>query len=256
MTLPTLTSSLLPENAPGTELSLLEDGARYALLQRMTPVIQHQIMGNFQSMDMIAVMLDRRVQSATPDLDSMRQDCGLLASVSESAIKSVIDLLTWVRPKPATTRRFDAGVEECASLLLNDFKLKGGVIANEVTQISQAFSSRTLRTVVSAALVCLSDQTEALAQFTLRAQVFPDCIKLSIELSMNPDLQELQLTRISHASGLRLMNWRDLELLAAAESVELVHGENSVLLAFKLPSENQKLSAGATTNFQTAVASK
>ena len=256
MTLPTLTSSLLPENAPGTELSLLEDGARYALLQRMTPVIQHQIMGNFQSMDMIAVMLDRRVQSATPDLDSMRQDCGLLASVSESAIKSVIDLLTWVRPKPATTRRFDAGVEECASLLLNDFKLKGFVIANEVTQISQAFSSRTLRTVVSAALVCLSDQTEALAQFTLRAQVFPDCIKLSIELSMNPDLQELQLTRISHASGLRLMNWRDLELLAAAESVELVHGENSVLLAFKLPSENQKLSAGATTNFQTAVASK
>ena len=256
MTLPTLTSSLLPENAPGTELSLLEDGARYALLQRMTPVIQHQIMGNFQSMDMIAVMLDRRVQSATPDLDSMRQDCGLLASVSESAIKSVIDLLTWVRPKPATTRRFDAGVEECASLLLNDFKLKGFVIANEVTQISQAFSSRTLRTVVSAALVCLSDQTEAPAQFTLRAQVFPDCIKLSIELSMNPDLQELQLTRISHASGLRLMNWRDLELLAAAESVELVHGENSVLLAFKLPSENQKLSAGATTNFQTAVASK
>ncbi len=238
MTLHTLTSPLLPENTPGTESSLLEDGARYALLQRLTPVLQHQIMGNFQSMDMIAVMLDRRLQSATPDLDSMRQDCELLASVSESAIKSVIDLLTWVRPKPATTQRFDAGVEECASLLFNDFKLRGFVIANEVTQVSEAFSSRTLRTVVSAALVCLSDQTEAPAQLTLRVQVFPDCIKLSIELSMNPDLQESPLTRISHANGLRLLNWRDLELLAAAESVELVHSDSNVLLAFKLPSEN------------------
>ena len=249
MTLHTLTSPLLPENAPGTELSLLEDGARYALLQRLTPVLQHQIMGNFQSMDMIAVMLDRRLQSASPDLDSMRQDCALLGSVSESAIKSVIDLLIWVRPKPAITQRFDAGVDECAALLFNDFKLKGFVIANEVAQVAAEFSSRRLRTVVSAALVCLSDQAEAPAQLTLRAQVLADRIDLSIDVSMNPGLHESQLTRISHANGLRLLGWRDLELLAAAESVELVRSESGVLLAFKVPSENQGLSAGAMTNF-------
>ncbi|MBG6077309.1 hypothetical protein [Polaromonas sp. CG_9.11] len=233
-----MTSPLLPGNEPHAELSLLEDGARYALLQRLAPVLQHQIMGNFQSMDMIAVMMDRRLQSASPDLDSMRQDCALLGSVSESAIKSVINLLTWVRPKPSATQRFDAGVEECATLLLNEFKLKGFIIANEVSQVAAELSSRVLRSVVSAALVCLSDESTAPATLTLRAQAFPDRIDLSIDLSA----QESQQARILHAQGYRLLNWRDLELLAASESVGLARSDSGVRLAFNLPSENQGLS--------------
>ena len=231
MTPQPLTRPLLPENPPATELSLLQDGARYALLQRLTPVLQHQIMGNFQSMDMIAVMMDRRLQSASPDLDSMRQDCELLGSVSASAIKSVIDLLTWVRPKPAVTQRFDAGVEECATLLHNEFKLKGFVIANEVSQVAAEFSSQTLRSVVSAALVCLSDQSAAPATLTLRAQVLSSRIDLSIDLHTH----ELQSPRTVHANGCRLMNWQDLELLASAESVGLARNDSGVQLAFKLP---------------------
>ena len=233
MTPQPLTRPLLPENPSATELSLLQDGARYALLQRLIPVLQHQIMGNFQSMDMIAVMMDRRLESASPDLDSMRQDCELLGSVSASAIKSVIDLLTWVRPKPAVTQRFDAGVEECTTLLRNEFKLKGFVIANEVSQLAAEFSSQSIRSVVSAALVCLSDQSAAPATLTLRAQALPDRIDLSIDLSA----QESQPAITLH--GHRLLNWRDLELLAAAESVGFVRTDSGVRLAFKLPPEHQ-----------------
>ena len=239
MTPKTLTSPPLPGNAPGAELSLLEEGARYALLQRLTPVLQHQIMGNFQSMDMIAVMMDRRLQSASPDLDSMRQDCDLLGSVSESAIKSVIDLLTWVHPKPAASQRFDAGVDECATLLINEFKLKGFVIANEVSQVPAEFSSRALRSVVSAALVCLSDQSTAPATLTLRAKMFPDRIDLSIDLSP----QEEQQARMAMANGYRLLNWRDLELLAGAETVGLARSDSGARLTFSLPSQHQGLPA-------------
>ena len=237
MTPQNLTSSPLPGNAPGAELSLLEEGARYALLQRLTPVLQHQIMGNFQSMDMIAVMMDRRLQSVSPDLDSMRQDCALLSSVSESAIRSVIDLLTWVRPKPAATQAFDAGVEECATLLLNEFKLKGFSIVNEVSQVPAEFSSRVLRSVVSAALVCLSDQSKAPATLTLHGQVLPDRIDLSIDLH----LDEPQQARTVIANGYRLLNWRDLELLAGAESVGLARSDIGARLTFNLSSENQGL---------------
>lgn len=243
MTPQPLTSPLLRENPPATELSLLEDGARYALLQRLTPVLQHQLMGNFQSMDMIAVMMDRRLESASPDLESMRQDCALLGSVSGSAIKSVIDLLTWVCPKPAVTQRFDAGVEECATLLRNEFKLKGFVIANEVSQVAAEFSSQSIRSVVSAALVCLSDQSTASGTLTLRAQVLSNRIDLSIDLRIH----ESQSPRISHANDCRLMNWRHLELLASAESVGIVRNDRGVQLAFKLPSTNPELAADLLT---------
>ena len=231
MTPQTSTSPLMPANMPDAELSLLADGARYALLQRLTPVLQHQIMGNFQSMDIIAVMMDRRLQSDSPDLESVRQDGALLSNVSESAIKAVIDLLTWVRPKPALTQRFDAGVEECATLLNNEFKLKGFVIVNEVPQIAAELSSRTLRSVISAALICLIDQSTAPATLTLRAQAFSDHINLSIDLSP----RELQPFTIIHANGYRRLNWRDLALLSAAESVGLACSHSRVALVFKLP---------------------
>ena len=231
MTQQTLTSPLLPENSPDAELRLLQDGARYALLQRLIPVLQHQIMGNFQSMDMIPVMMERRLQSASPDLDSIRQDCALLGSVSESSIESIINLLTWVRPKPTLTQRFDAGIGECATLLINEFKLKGFVITNEVAQVAAQFSSQKLRSVVSAALFYLSDQATAPTTPTLRAQALPDRIDLSIDLSAHESQQE----KFLHASGYRLLNWRDLELLAAAESVGLARSDKGLRLAFTLP---------------------
>ena len=233
MSLQNLANSEPPPHSPGAERALLEEGARYALQQRLTPVLQHQIMGTFQSVNMITVMMERRLQSASPDLKNLRQDCGLLGSVSESAVKSIIDLLTWVRPKPAATQRFDAGVEECASLLANEFKLNGFVIANEVAQIDTQVSSRALRSVVSAALVTLSDLSSAPATLTLRAVAFSDRIELSIALSTHDDPS----TKTVPANGYRLLNWRDVELIAGAESVGLAHSDSGVRLTFPLPPE-------------------
>ena len=222
-----------PGNAPDTDSSLLAEGARYALLQRLTPALQHQIMGNFQSMNMIAIMLERRSGSASPDMESVHQDCALLGSVSDSAIKSIISLLNWVRPKPAAVQRFDASVEECATLLLNEFKLKGFEIANEVGQVDAELSSQTLRSVVSAALVCLSDQSAVPSVLTLRAQRLADCIELSIDLQPHKNQQPAMV----HANGYRLLNWRDVELLAAAESVGLARSDTGARLVFALPPE-------------------
>ena len=128
-------------------------------------------------------------------------------------------------------------MEECATLLLNEFKLKGFSIVNEVSQVPAEFSSRALRSVVSAALVCLSDQSKAPATLTLRGQVLPDRIDLSIDLH----LDEPQQARTVIANGYRLLNWRDLELLAGAESVGLARSDIGARLTFNLSSENQGL---------------
>ena len=226
-------SGPVPENLPDTESSLLAEGARYALLQRLTPALQHQIMGNFQSMNMVASILERRSSSASPDMDSLRQDCALLGNVSDSAIKSIINLLTWARPKLAAVQPFDVGVEECVGLLLNEFRIKGFDIANEVRQVDVAVSSRALRSVISAVLVCLSDQSALTGVLRLRAHRLTGHIDLSIDLQPH----ENQQREIAHPNGYRLLNWRDVELLAAAESVGLAHSDSGVRLMFVLPPE-------------------
>lgn len=222
-----------PENAPDAELARLAEGARYALLQRLTPALQHQIMGNFQSMNMIAIMLERRTGTASPDMGSLRQDCALLGNVSDSAVKAIINLLTWVRPKPAATQRFDAGVEECVKLLLDEFKLRGFDMDNGVGTVEVEMCSRTLRSVVSAALVCMSDQSAVPAVLKLSAQPLAGRIELSIDLQPC-DQQPAATVR---TNGYRPLQWRDVELLAAAESVGLARSSTGARLAFDLPPE-------------------
>ena len=226
----------LPGPAPDADTPLLAEGARYALLQRLTPALQHQIMGNFQSMNMIAVMLERRSGSASHDMDSLRQDCALLGNVSDSAVKSIINLLSWVRPKSALAQRLDAGVEECVNLLQSEFKLRGFDIVNQVGLVDAEISCQTLRSVVSAALVCMGDQSAGPGVLMLSALQHAGCIELLIHLQP----LEQQPTRTVFANGYRLLNWKDVELLAAAESVGLERSDTGMRLVFDVPSKKPK----------------
>ncbi len=209
------------------EFSDFEEAARYALLQRLAPAIQHHMMGQFQSMGMITAMMERRLQSADPDLVSIRKDCASLGSVSHMAVSSIINMMTWIELKTASTLKFDAGVRECLGLLSTQFRFKGFGIVNEVPGIDVDVSSRALRSVLSATLIALSDLSEAPADLVIGAQAMPDRVELSIAL--RPTERGAKNFR---PTAYRLLKWRDVEILALAESVMLTHGNAGAQLTF------------------------
>ena len=213
--------------ALGAEFSDVEEGVRYALLQRLAPALQHHMMGKFQSMDMIAAMMERRLKSADPDLASIREDCASLGSVSRTAVKSIMDLMTWIEPKTASALKFDTGVTECLGLLSTEFRFKGFVIVNEVPEIDVKLSSRALRSVLSAALIALSDLSKLPATLVIRAQAMPDRVELFIDL--RPTERDIKR---AYASDSRLLKWRDVEILAIAESVQLTRNDTGAQLTF------------------------
>lgn len=219
------------------EFSDLEEGARYALLQRLAPALQHHMMGKFQSMDMIAAMMERRLKSADPDMAGIREDCASLSSVSRIAVKSIMDLMTWIEPKTASTLKFDAGVVECLGLLSTEFRFKGFVIVNEAREIDVKLSSRALRSVLSATLIALSDLSTVSATLVIRAQAMPDRVELSIDLRPTE-----RNTKRAYVTDSRALKWRDVEILALAESVQLKHGDTGAQLTFALPGANAGLS--------------
>ncbi|CAM3426532.1 hypothetical protein [Polaromonas hydrogenivorans] len=222
--------------ALGAEFSDLEEGARYALLQRLAPALQHHMMGKFQSMDMIAAMMERRLKSADPDLASIREDCASLSSVSRIAVRSIMDLMTWIEPKAASTLSFDAGVVECLGLLSTEFRFKGFVIVNEAREIDVKLSSRALRSVLSAALIALSDLSKVSATLVIQAQAMPDSVELTIDL--RPTERD---TKRAYVTDSRALKWRDVEILALAESVQLERGDTGAQLTFALPAANADL---------------
>jgi len=209
------------------EFSDFEEAARYALLQHLAPALQHHVMGKFQSIGLISAMMERRLQSATPDLASIREDCASFSSASRMAVDAITNMMAWIEPPEDTPLSFDTGLKECLGLLTTEFRFKGFVIANEAPPLQTELSSRALRSVLCATLMALTDQSQAPARLVIRAQAMPDSLALSIELQPT----EGHASNI-RSSAYRPLKWRDAEILAVAESVQLTHGPEGVQLTF------------------------
>jgi hypothetical protein len=212
-----------PASTPGAEFSESEESARYALLQRLTPALQHQLMGNFQFMSMVAALMERRFQSLDPDLASIHQDCVSLGNASQTVVSSITDLMTWIEPKTEPTLKLAEGVKACLGLLTTTLRFRGFVVVNEVPEIDVTLSSRALRSVLSAALIALSDLSKAPAVLTLKAQAMRDGVGLSIKVRPTEGK-----ARNINTTGYRHLGWRDVEILAMADSVKLTHDDTGV----------------------------
>ncbi|MEO7401072.1 MAG: hypothetical protein ABIV07_09955 [Polaromonas sp.] len=223
-------AAFLQANALSIDISDFEEAARYALLQRLAPALQHQLMGRFQAIDMISSMMELRLRPAEPDLARLRLDCASLVSISRSAVNAITHVMSWVEPKPADTLAFDAGVRECLGLLSMECRFKGFVIVNEIAGIHAELSSRALRSVLSATLLALSDLSRGPAKLLVRARAMPDGIALSIDLRPT----EGRASRV-RMTDYRPLKWRDVEILALAECVGLTRCNAGAQLTFPLP---------------------
>ena len=222
-----LASTRPREDVADSDLLRLEEAARYALLQRLTPAIRHHMLGDFQPIGMLAAMMERRLQAPSPDLVAIRDNCASLGNLSRSAASSCMDLLTWVVPRRGATVTVDTGVKECVSLLSTELRFKGILIVNEVVGISREVSCAGLRSVLSAALIVLGDLAQKPSRLLVSAQALPSAMQISLELSPLEDV-----AANASLAEYRLLGWHDVEILASTESVRLTHTPNGATLVF------------------------
>ena len=214
--------------APNAELSEFENAARYALLQRLIPAIRHNLMSNFQSPMMMSAMLERRLKAANFDLPSIRETCASLSSITRAAAKDSSDLMTWIQPKSSDTVKFDAGVKECLGLVATELRFKGFVIVNEVSSIDVEIFSASLRCLLCAALIALSDLSKAPANLMIRARALLDSVELLIDFQPTDE----ENPSFARAADSRSLSWREVDILAKAESVKLTRLNHGVQLEF------------------------
>lgn len=200
----------------GPELDDPAEAARYALLQRLAPALQHHLMGKFQSVGMIASMMERRFQLGQPDLGSLREDCQSLSSVSRNTVEAIVNLMTWIEPNQGATVALDTGVRECVGLLATKLRFKGFTLVNEVDELAVPVRTQALRSVLSATLLALTDMLKVPATLVLRAVHTAGAVHLSVQV-----LPAEGGRKNSYANDYRALRQRDVETLALAESVQL-----------------------------------
>jgi len=192
------------------------EAARYALLRRLAPAIRHRVVGKLHPIGLIAEALEWQIQEAAPNLKTLRESIGRVSSMSRAAMQSFTTEMTWLTHEESTTITVVAGIEDCVALLHTDFELRGFSIKNEVKAPAVRVSLNALRNVLAAAMIAISDFAPAPAILVLAADVSGTYASISI-LVHPADAVSIFET----SDAYRRLEWNDVQVLAAAESVEL-----------------------------------
>ena len=215
------------ESKPAEQRAAVE-AARYALLRRLMPEIEHKMAGAMQPISMIAAMMERRLAAVSADQAALIKSARDLVSLAREAAATRAQLLSWIAPRDEQALA-PAGevVRECLKMVESEFSMRGHALCNEAGELTQPVVRKAMRMVLPATLMALVDASDAPCTVHIRASAEKSDVVLA-------------LSRLSGASGsglpglgaYRPFSWDDARALAEAEGVVLMHDESSVRLQF------------------------
>jgi len=109
-------------------------------------------------------------------------------------------------------------VSECLRLLTTSLTFGGFTLRDKVTALPGEVRRCAIRNVLTAALVCISDEARPPADLVLSAE--PSASALLLTLTLRPTEGDKGFPA---EGNYRPLDWLDVKALAAAESVQLTH---------------------------------
>ena len=207
--------------------SNLVEAARYALLRRLAPALCHRMVGAVHPIELLAEAIERRLQSAVPDLASARENIGKIKNLSGSAVLACTHLTSWLVPDEGAVTMLGEGIDESLALLDTDFAMRGFTIRNEAREIGVDVSCAALRNVLTASLIAATDTAPQPADLVLTAELSQGHAVLSIQVRPAD-----RVAGFADAAAYRRLEWSDVGALAQAESVELLRQGDRVTLRY------------------------
>ena len=207
----------------------LAEAARYALLRRLAPALRHNMAGALQPLNMMSALLEKRLRNPDPDIAGVVKNSSQLNKASSEASKACMDVVTWLAPGSSDFMRVTQAIEEATQLVTTELSFRGFTIVNNTPLLQLELSRSLTRTVFMAALVALTDTASSPANVVLDARLDAQTLVLTISLESTPG----EPSGINTGEPLyRQLEWADVEVLADAESVQLVHTADKAELRF------------------------
>jgi hypothetical protein len=214
----------------------LAEAAHYAVLKRIAPKLRHDLAGAMQPIGMIAMVLQRRLQSPQADLQAIAKNAASIAALTKEATASTMNAMSWLAPREEIAVGLQAGVEEVVGLLAMELSESGLVIANDlsedgtedlrVARAPQFF----FRSVVAGALLAFCDEQGEAGKLHIRFEHAPDQGGDGRKLMFRrqPDHSVAALEK--RAARPRRIVWADVKALATFAGAALAHGDEWVSL--------------------------
>ena len=209
------------------------EAARYALIRRLSPSLRHHLVRYLQPIGMIYGVMDHRLSTPDPNLRNLHQDAANINKFAKAALAQCTDISSWLAPEEDTLVPVGQGVQECVSLLAGNLNFRGYQVINEVGDADFCLRRDSLRCVLAAALLVVTDQLDEPAVLTLSNSVETDHLTLQIQVS-----KSTRLHGEIYNDGYRKLTWTDVQAIAAVEDVALAVTVNGVTMSFAIEPAN------------------
>ena len=192
------------------------EAARYALLRRLAFAMRHHMVVHLQPIGMITEVMERRLRMPDPDLGQVHESMTRINGFSRSAVQSCLDVVTWLAPEDGVTVALDAGVQESVAMLRSNFNFRGFTLKDEVGATPIEVSRTSLRNVLPAVLVAVTDRAPSPADVVLSASSDAGRAVLTVTVTPTDGSQGF-----AGDPPYRLLEWQEVQALAQAEGVAL-----------------------------------
>jgi hypothetical protein len=192
------------------------EAARYTLLRRIAFAMRHHMVVHLQPIGMITEVMERRLRLPDPDLGQVHESMAKINGFSRAAVQSCLDVVTWLAPEDGARTTLDAGVQESVAMLRSNFSFRGFTLKDEVGVAPTEVSRASLRNVLPAVLVALTDHASSPADVVLTASAGTGNAVLTVTVTPTDGSQGF-----AGDPPYRLLEWQEAQILARAEGVAL-----------------------------------
>jgi hypothetical protein len=192
------------------------EAARYALLRRLAFAMRHHMVVHLQPIGMITEVMERRLRQPDPDLGQVHESMEKINGFSRAAVQSCLDVVTWLAPEDGVGIALDAGVQESVAMLRSNFSFRGFTLKDEVGAVPLEVSRASLRNVLPAVLVALTDRAASPADVVLTGSADMGRAVLTVIVTTTDGSQGF-----AGDPPYRLLEWPEVQALAHAEGVAL-----------------------------------
>lgn len=205
----------------------LAEAARYAVLQRLAPVLRHDVAGFLQPVGMLTKVLQRRVQMADPDLPEISKNLASISALVKEASTGCMNAMGWMVSGDDKVMGLHSGVNEAIKMLEPEFFSADLALLNGISDEQASAPQAFLRNVFVGALLAFCDQRTAgnTLQVTLEEESGNGDANRALLLRMLPgDTVNTPASTDTHRQS-RSIDWQDVEAMAGSFKVTMARGE-------------------------------
>lgn len=220
------TASNTPANANARRSRAGAEAARYGVLRRLGPALKHDMVVNLQAIAMMAEVLNARLERGSPSPQEFASSIAKLNRLARDAVTNCLKVAAWIEPGEDEVVRLPEGIEECLALLASNFNFRGFLVQKELPDTAFQVSRVALRNLLIASLITLTDAAGGPCVVSVKAEVLPGFAQVAVRIAPRDDGFE----GLPFEPAYRQLDWADVQALAQIEGIELVRGDDHILL--------------------------